>query len=58
MIGNFARGLLSVKYIKSGVYPMMDASMSSKWGTGRNDNEGRFLFVNNIDRESSLFLSW
>ena len=32
---NFARGLSSVKYIKSGVYPMMDASMSSKWGTGR-----------------------
>jgi hypothetical protein len=55
---NFARGLSSVKYMKSGVYPMMDASMSSKWGTGKNDNEGRFLFVNNIDRESSLFLSF
>lgn len=55
---NFLRGLSSVKYMKSGMYPMMDASMSSKWASGKTNPEGEFLFVNNIDRESALFLSF
>ena len=55
---NFMRGLSSVKYMKSGIYPMMDASMVSKWASSKENPEGEFLFVNNIDREASLFLSF
>lgn len=55
---SFMRGLSSVKYMKSGIYPMMDASMTSKWSSGKDNPEGEFLFVNNVDRESALFLSF
>lgn len=56
---NRLRGLSTVKQLKSGIYPIMDSSMTSSWVTGKQDGEGGdFIFINNIDREGSVFLSF
>lgn len=61
---NRLRGLANTKSLKSGMYPISDPSTTSSWVTGEDmgdDNQNAskdFLFVNNIDRESSMFLSF
>lgn len=61
---NRLRGLANTKSLKSGMYPISDPSTTSSWVTGEDvgdDNQNAskdFLFINNIDRESSMFLSF
>lgn len=56
---NFLRGLSTVMEIKSGIYPITDESSQSSYVTGDNDStNGNMLYVNSIDRESSIFLSF
>lgn len=49
---NSLRGLSVVKEIKSGIYPISDGSSDST------DGSGGIMYINNIDRESSIFLSF
>jgi hypothetical protein len=61
---NRLRGLANTKSLKSGMYPISDPSTTSSWVTGEDvgdDSQNAskdFLFINNIDRESSMFLSF
>lgn len=56
---NFLRGLSTVKELKSGVYPISDESVMSSYVTDDGDStNGNLLYVNSIDRESSVFLSF
>ena len=64
---NRLRGISTFKEIKSGIYPITDDSTASSYVTEGVDAEegdnasnasGDILYVNNIDRESSVFLSF
>lgn len=54
---NRLRGLSTVKYILSGIYPVSDVSADSEFVKKDSVNSNGLLNINNIDRESCIFLS-
>lgn len=61
---NRLRGLSTVKEIKGGLYPIYDSSIlsdsvrKSEVDDYEVDEEGNLIYINNIDRESSMFFSF
>ena len=61
---NRIRGLSTVKELKNGIYPISDSSFTSTMVSKSADDdyeidpEGNLIYINNIDRESSMFMSF